>query len=313
MSQGFFEILSAPDAPGRMLAAWVVSGREAGSKALFNMEGNQPVPVFRDEGFPDACIREIESRNGSEPGLLSMAGTEVFLEGITRGRKLVVCGGGHVSLPIIRIGRMLDFEITVIEDRKEFADRALQAGARHVICRSYADALAEIEGDAATAFVIVTRAHTHDLECLRLILGKPFGYAGMMGSRHRTGLMREQLLEEGSDPEQVSRVHMPIGLAIGSRTPEEICRLIRAEKAGILSMIVEKNGEAPRKPGTKMLVRRDGSFLGTVGGGYAEAQILKRAREMMERNECRPDLVRISMQKGVMMCGGEIAVFMLPV
>ena len=239
-------------------------------------------------------------------------------------------------------GRMLDFEITVIEDRKEFADRALQAGARHVICRSYADALAEIEGDAATAFVIVTRAHTHDLECLRLILGKPFGYAGMMGSRHRTGLIREQLLEEGSDPEQVSRVHMPIGLAIGSRTPEEIavsvmaqsiqvmneadagegfpeemteeiCRLIRAEKAGILSMIVEKNGEAPRKPGTKMLVRRDGSFLGTVGGGYAEAQILKRAREMMERNECRPDLVRISMQKGVMMCGGEIAVFMLPV
>ena len=79
-------------------------------------------------------------------------------------------------------GRMLDFEITVIEDRKEFADRALQAGARHVICRSYADALAEIEGDAATAFVIVTRAHTHDLECLRLILGKPFGYAGMMGA-----------------------------------------------------------------------------------------------------------------------------------
>lgn len=159
---------------------------------------------------------------------------------------------------------------------------------------------------------------------------------------HRTGLIREQLLEEGSEPEQVSRVHMPIGLAIGSRTPEEIavsvmaqiiqvmneadagegfpegmteeiCRLIRAEKAGILSMIVEKNGEAPRKPGTKMLVRRDGSFLGTVGGGYAEAQILKRAREMMERNECRPDLVRISMQKGVMMCGGEIAVFMLPV
>ena len=145
-----------------------------------------------------------------------------------------------------------------------------------MICRSYANALAEIEEDTATAFVIVTRAHTHDLECLRLILGKPFGYAGMMGSRHRTGL-------------------------------------IRAEKAGILSMIVEKNGEAPRKPGTKMLVRRDGSFLGTVGGGYAEAQILKRAREMMERNECRPDLVRISMQKGVMMCGGEIAVFMLPV
>ena len=85
-------------------------------------------------------------------------------------------------------GRMLDFEITVIEDRKEFADRALQAGARHVICRSYADALAEIEGDAATAFVIVTRAHTHDLECLHA--------AGLISehkcAKSRVGIMQQK-------------------------------------------------------------------------------------------------------------------------
>ena len=194
-----------------------------------------------------------------------------------------------------------------------------------------------IEGDLSTAFVIMTREHVHDVECLRKILDKPFAYAGMMGSRSRTEQIRDQLREEGYDPQRADAVHMPIGLPIGSRTPEEIAVSVAAElirdmnaadpgeifppgmaeelaghPQGVLTMIVEKNGEAPRRPGTKMLVRNDGSFLGTVGGGYAEAEILKTAGQMI-REGCRESrLVRISMQKGTMQCGGEIAVFLLP-
>ena len=80
----------------------------------------------------------------------------------------------------------------------------------------------------------------------------------------------------------------------------------------VLTMIVEKNGEAPRRPGTKMLVRKDGSFLGTVGGGYAEARILESASEMIREGSMEPRLVRISMTKGTMHCGGEITVWLLP-
>ncbi len=78
-------------------------------------------------------------------------------------------------------------------------------------------------------------------------------------------------------------------------------------------MIVEKSGEAPRRPGTKMLVRADGSFLGTVGGGYAEAEILKTARQMIADGDRTGRLVRITMKKGTMHCGGEIAVFLTAV
>ena len=77
-------------------------------------------------------------------------------------------------------------------------------------------------------------------------------------------------------------------------------------------MIVEKSGEAPRRPGTKMLIREDGSITGTVGGGYAEAQIMLTAGKMIREGirECR--LVSIGMQKGTMQCGGEITVFLMP-
>ena len=75
-------------------------------------------------------------------------------------------------------------------------------------------------------------------------------------------------------------------------------------------MIVAKSGEAPRKPGTKMLVREDGSFLGTVGGGYAEAVILETARKLIKEKSPQNMLVQVSMKKGMMYCGGEIEVFL---
>ena len=80
----------------------------------------------------------------------------------------------------------------------------------------------------------------------------------------------------------------------------------------VLAMIVGKDGEAPRRPGTKMLVKADGHFTGTVGGGSAEARILKCAGDML-REGCRESrTARLTLEKGTMYCGGEITVFMLP-
>ena len=252
--------------------------------------------------------------------------------------KLVICGGGHVAQCVIRIGATLGYQMTVIEDRAEYAEKARDAGAQRVMCKPFTEALDETGDDPMAAYVIMTREHSHDLECLRAILRRPFLYAGMMGSKSRTEQVRQQMLAEGFDPRQVERIHMPIGLQIGSRTPEEIAvsvaaeliavlnaadpgegvppglaEEVAAEVGGVLAIIVEKSGEAPRGPGTQMLVRADGSFLGTVGGGYAEAEILKAARQMIADGDRKSRLIRIGMQKGTMRCGGEIAVYLTPV
>ena len=263
----------------------------------------------------------------------------MYLEPIAGGRRLVVCGAGHVALCVIRLGVALGFDITAIEDRPEFAEKARAAGAQNVLCQAFTDALDCIDGDADTAFVVMTREHAHDVDCLRRILQKPCAYAGMMGSHGRSAQIRRQLVEEGFDAGRVEALRMPIGIPIGARTPEEIAVSAAAEiisvmnaadpgegyppgmlealserrQPGVLAMIVSKRGEAPRRPGTKMLVTGDGRFIGTVGGGYAEAEILRIAGEMLRDGARACRLVSIDMNKGPTFCGGEIEVLLLPV
>lgn len=326
---GFFESIAKANKP--MTVAWIIDGKGAGARALCD----RSEILFRDELFPEELAGMIRTEG---QGILESAGSRVFVERITDGKKLVICGAGHVALCLIRIAVTLGYEVTVIEDREEYAGKARTAGVQHVACRPFGEALDEIPDDQLTAYVIMTREHAHDMECLRRILRKDFAYAGMMGSRSRTELVRRQMLEEGYDARKVERVHMPIGLPISSRTPEEIAVSVAAElisvlntadpgegfpagmaeelaeaPQGVLAIIVEKEGEAPRRPGTKMLVRADGSFLGTVGGGYAEAKILKTARQMISEGDRESRLIRLTMEKGSMHCGGEITVFLTAV
>ena len=334
---GFFEYIASGKENGSLTAAWILEGENAGSAAVFRREMKGYFPVFREESFPEDAEQEICGIPPERTGVLETTGGRVFLERLPGQKKLVICGAGHVAQSLIRLCRTLDYEITVTEDREEYAEKAREAGAHRVICRPFGEALDEMDGDFSTAFVIMTREHVHDMECLKRILGKNYAYAGMMGSRSRTAQIREELLAEGFDSGKTEALHMPIGLPIGSRTPEEIAVSVAAElisvlnasesgegfppgmaeelaatSRGVLAMIVEKNGEAPRKPGTKMLVRSDGSALGTIGGGSAEAAILRTAKKMIRDGERESRLIRISMKKGTMYCGGEITVFLMP-
>ena len=333
----FFQAISDGKRNGPMLAAWVIEGSAAGSRALFGYGETGYTQQYRDEAFPADIADEIRGMPPEKAGIFESKGNRVFLDRIPGKRKLVRCGAGHVALAVIRICAMLDFEITAIEDREEYAQKAREAGAHHVICQPFGEALDGIPGDWSTAFVIMTREHQYDMECLRRILRKTYAYAGMMGSRSRTDQIRERMLEEGYDSRKVAELHMPIGLAIGSRTPEEIAVSVAAEliriineadcgegfpegmaeelaeqPRGVLAMIVEKHGEAPRKPGTKMLVREDGSFRGTVGGRTAEAAMLRTAEKMIRDGERDSRLIRIAMKEGTMYCGGDLTVFLLP-
>jgi len=336
---GFFETIASKKGNSRLLAAWIIEGEGAGAKALFDRSGI----LFRDRAFPQDAAEEIRRLSPERDGIAEIGNRRIYSERISGEKNLVICGAGHVSLCLIRLAVMLDWRVTVIEDREEYAEKAREAGAGRVICRPFSEALEQLEEDPSAAFVIMTREHAYDVDCLRQILRKPRVYAGMMGSRGRSEQIRRQLLEEGFDADAVREVHMPIGLPIGSRTPEEISVSVAAEliqvmnaaeggegfpagmaaelaalEAGkapeaVLALIVEKSGEAPRRPGTKMLVKSDGHLTGTVGGGYAEAVILKTAESMLREGSAACRLVRISMQKGAMYCGGEITVLLLPV
>ena len=179
------------------------------------------------------------------------------------------------------------------------------------------ESLAKIPKDVDNYYVCMTRGHRFDLECLKEIYKRTFAYAGMMGSRKRSVLVRKDLEESGYTKEQVQKLHSPIGLAIGAQTPAEIalsviseivqCKNERAKAAEtdeaileeltepqrlskfavndenemeyrMLCTIIEKMGSAPRSIGTQMLVTSDNRIIGTIGGGCAEAEVITRCR-----------------------------------
>jgi xanthine dehydrogenase accessory factor len=144
--------------------------------------------------------------------------------------ELIICGGGHVGQAVAKAAALLDFKITVIDDRPEFSSREKfpDPGVR-LITGDFIEALRALKITQASHVVIVTRGHRHDEICLREVIEKPARYIGMIGSRRRATTIREHMRREGVGAEHLRRVHSPIGLDIGAITPEEIALAILAE------------------------------------------------------------------------------------
>ena len=168
----------------------------------------------------------------------------------------------------------------------------------------------------------MTRGHRYDTECLEAILRKPYAYVGMMGSRRRVAIVKDQLEAKGVCREALDGVHTPIGLKIGAETPEEIAvsvmaEIIQVKNAGfgkdgkaercrtggystelldavldpddsrekVLATIISRKGSAPRSVGTKMLIRADGTTVDTIGGGCIESEVIRKALLMMRAED----------------------------
>ena len=261
----------------------------------------------------------------------------IFVDRIFEERKLVICGAGTVSLALIPLAKMLDFHISVLEDRRDFAEAARAAGADRVICADFAKALAQVAGGENIFFVVMTREHQYDARCLQAIMQKDFAYVGVMGSKRRTALLRQNLLEQGISQAAVDRLHAPIGLAIGAETemeiavsvmaeiikasnyknsfPAKLCAAaLKAEQPFVLATIISRQGSAPRDIGTKMLIFAD-SIVASIGGGTLEARIIKRGRKMLADKEAKDvwekvDLTGAHQEAGYMLCGGMVDVLL---
>ena len=316
-------------------------GDHAGEKMI--VSAGEPVWMSDKDGF--FSVHTSEAIASGDGCLTEIAGERVFAELLGNEKKLVICGAGHVSMPVIQIAKMLGFHVAAIDDRMQFVQNALDHGADEGICSGFEEALANIPGDPDTFFIIVTRGHLSDSECLLSIVEKPYAYIGMIGSRRKVGMVKQLLADNGIPQEVIDSVHTPIGLDIGAETPEEIAVAIMAEiievknrtrkstgipaelmKAllsdergpAVLATIVSKKGSSPRSAGSRMLIAEDGSITETIGGGMAEARVIERACGMLAANKnglVRPEIMYVDMtgqqvlDEG-MICGGAIEVLL---
>ena len=245
--------------------------------------------------------------------------------------KLFICGGGHVAKEVAALAAHLDFSVTVLDDRADLANRERFPTAERVICDSYDNLKNYLEADAC--YVVVTPDHKADLQCVSTILPTRYRYLGMIGSKGKVAATFENLRKAGFSENQIQSIFAPIGLSIGAVTPAEIAfsilsqiiqeknkhhaasadkALLNVTESGMLCIITEKHGSAPRGVGSMMFVGED-SILGSVGGGEPEHRIIQHARENPNFSVQEYALNRSAANGLDMICGGTIKVAFIPI
>jgi xanthine dehydrogenase accessory factor len=144
---------------------------------------------------------------------------------------LLIFGAGHIAVPLANIAQSLGFEVTVLDDREEFAEPSRFEAGIQVRRLDFATPLAGVAISSNTFVVLVTRAHKYDFDCLRAVLEQPVlpRYIGMIGSKRRVRAAFKALLDGGISHDLLARVNAPVGVEIGAETPSEIAVSIAAE------------------------------------------------------------------------------------
>ncbi len=181
----------------------------------------------------------------------SAVGEEIFVEPVLPPPLLVIAGGGHVgqavALEAVRVG----FDVTVIDDRPEFAAASLFPAGVNTMCGNIPEQIATCPLDQDSYVVLVTRGHRHDAQALAACIHRRLAYLGMIGSHRKVALIRKQFLETGlATEEEFDRVRAPIGLPIGAVTVPEIA-------VSIVAQLIAVRRRAPWDRSVLITLRRD--------------------------------------------------------
>jgi xanthine dehydrogenase accessory factor len=198
-------------------------------RAFVDTEGNVIGSLGDSSIDGRAAALAVDQLPHGTPRVVSLDEERDLLVDPVAGRpQLVVAGGGHVALAIARQASLLDFDVTILEDRPEFADPQRFSGAS-VIQGDVPAAIASFDYGWSSYIVIATRGHKLDADCILAAVKTGARYIGLLGSRRKTVLIEKMLREEGVEDARIRAIHAPVGLDLGGRTPAEIALSVLAE------------------------------------------------------------------------------------
>ena len=200
-----------------------------GTKVIIRRDGSLEFSTGHadsDKRIAQGALRCFEQRKklSAEPA----PGLQVFFDLPAQSVQLIICGAGHIAVPLARYARDAGFAVTVIDDREDFANRERFPDCE-ILAQDFIPALRGIAYAPSTYVVVITRGHEHDADCLTEVLTHETGYVGLIGSRRRVSFVLEMLGKKGIPTDRLSSVFTPIGIPIGAESPEEIALSIMAE------------------------------------------------------------------------------------
>jgi xanthine dehydrogenase accessory factor len=240
----FEEIVQARKSNQPVVLATVIESsgsapREEGARMLVRPDGSIAGTIGGGAVEKKIIEEALQLMKGGQAKLLDYTlkdigmecggGMKVFVEPLVPAPQLLIFGAGHIGACLAQIGKMLEFSVTVIDNRPEFANAERLPWADTIIADEYAAAAEKAVFNDRAYVVILTHKHAHDYEVLELCLKKTWRYLGMIGSRAKVAKVFDQLRAKGVSDELIQKIHSPVGIKIGANTPAEIAISILAE------------------------------------------------------------------------------------
>ena len=228
------ELLSAYDGGEPAALATVVRSEgdtaQLGAKLLLRSDGSIAGSIGTAE--LDETALEVAARVasvGANEAVTIDDKTELFVEGFTTPPTLVMVGGGHVGKATADLAHRLGYRVYIVDDREDFANPERFPYAQETIVTPYTDWATHLDVNVNSFIVVASRGHWFDDVALESALTTRARYIGLLGSRRKTLMIYQRLLQLGIPRERLADVRAPIGLDIGALEPEELAVSIMSE------------------------------------------------------------------------------------
>jgi xanthine dehydrogenase accessory factor len=213
-----------------LVRATTIAGPDLGSTVLLR-EGETP-----EGGLQRAAQRALER---GQPEVVAQAdGSEVFIDVELPSPTLVMIGGVHISIALTAIAKALGYRTIVIDPRGVFGNEERFPHADQLVQEWSDEGLEAIGLDRSSAVATLTHDPKIDDPALMVALRSPAFFVGALGSRKTHEKRRKRLLERGLTEAELSRLFAPVGLDIGSRSPEEIALSVMAQIVAVRNRAV---------------------------------------------------------------------------
>jgi len=215
-------------------SALLVNGSDSlvGEELLLLDDGSIVTPGFSSEQkeIISKSIQEGEDKGKpSPPGFIENDLGEFFYQLITMKPTLIVVGGVHIAVHLVKLAEILGFEVIVIDPRRLFGTGERFPGVKQVLNEWPGEAFKKLLVNQSTAIVMLTHDPKIDDPALGIALTSPAFYIGALGSKKTHQKRIERLSASGIDKDRLSIIHAPVGLDLGGNLPEEIALAIIAE------------------------------------------------------------------------------------
>lgn len=221
--------------------ATIIEGDPAGGQVLLTAPENV-LSSLDDTDLEHEIVPLLHAaieKGGAES--IDVEGRRVFVEAHLPSPHMVIVGAVHIAIPLVSIAEVMGYRTTVIDARGVFATDERFPHVEQLVEAWPDEALPEINLHSGVAAVILAHDEKFEDPALEVLLNSDVGYIGAIGSRKTSEARRMRLKSRGFTDEQLDRIHGPVGLDLGGRSPAEIALSIMAE------IVAVKHGKDPRQ------------------------------------------------------------------